>query len=258
MNYERSLPLLFGFCLLSGFILSTVHATRCEYCNKEFTCVKRHTWRCRARITSSDIHASTSVLQDNNYSSNDRDSNTSTSTGQCENVNNDDQLLPCVCGRKFKGRQGLRRHQCTCKIKKLLDVGNHDSTKSAERIDDLAECMNESSESQIDDDPTRTDTDDPVVLPGVHLPRNAKDWDEANTFFNIKFSDALYLPIESLDKFTRNFQRSVYDYFAENYGTMKNDDAASDENLDRMSMKDLKKKLSWLKKTSGERNTPSK
>ena len=120
--------------------------------------------------------------------------------------------------------------------------------ESAERIDDPAECMNESSESQIDDDPTRTDTDQPVVLPGVHLPRNAKEWDEANTFFSIKFSDALYLPIESLDEFTRNFQRSVYDYFAENYGTVKNDDAASDENLDGMSVKDLKKRLSWLKK----------
>ena len=102
-----------------------------------------------------------------------------------------------MCGRKFKGRRGLRRHQCTCKIKKLLDVGSHDSTKSEERIDDPGECMNESSESQIDDDPTRTDADHPDILPGVHLPRNAKDWDEANTFFNIKFSDALYLPIES-------------------------------------------------------------
>ena len=52
---------------------------------------------------------------------------------------------------------------------------------------------------------------------------------KANTFFSIKFSDALYLPIVSLDEFTRNFQRSVYDYFAGNYGTVKNEDAASDE-----------------------------
>ena len=34
--------------------------------------------------------------------------------------NNDDQMISCVCGKKCKGRRGLRKHQYTCRIEKLL------------------------------------------------------------------------------------------------------------------------------------------
>src|SRR6218665_2937341 len=88
MNSERHLWINFVFCLLFGFVL----ATKCEFCNKDFTCVNRHTWRCPACITSSrpidahDVRTSPPVLQDKANSSNDRDSNT---RGQGEIVNNE-------------------------------------------------------------------------------------------------------------------------------------------------------------------------
>ena len=169
------------------------------------------------------------------------------------NVNIDDQLLPCVCGRRFKGRRGLRRHQCTCKIKKLLDDESTQLIKLAEQLESQESGPNDSEDpiqrnEEIPDNPGGdVDDDIPVILPGVHLPRNPRDWEEANTFFNIAFMDALHSPIRNLDEFTRTFQKSIYDYFAENYGTVKKDDDDY-ENLERMSVKDLKRKLCGLKK----------
>ena len=54
--------------------------------------------------------------------------------------------------------------------------------------------------------------------------------------------DALSLPIGNLDEFTKFFQKLVYEYFAENYGTVKKEDEEK-ENLRVMSVKELKKKL---------------
>lgn len=208
-----------------------------------------------SRITSSraidahDVRTSPPVLQDKPNSSNDRDSNTS---GQGEIVNNEVVSAQCVCGRQFKSRRGLRKHQCTCKTRKLLDDGIQDKSQPADQVDGEAEdlngsCMSGSPEVRAQVDRLNADAEPSSVLPGVHLPRNGKDWEEANTFFNIKFMDALSLPIGNLDEFTKFFQKSVYEYFAENYGTVKKE-GEEEENLRVMSVKELKKKLRGLKK----------
>ena len=50
MSESKNLWILFRFCLIFGYIISTAHAVKCEYCNKDFTCVKRHTWRCLSQL----------------------------------------------------------------------------------------------------------------------------------------------------------------------------------------------------------------
>jgi len=81
----------------------------------------------------------------------------------------------------------------------------------------------------------------------VHLPKSASEWEEANAFFRAVFSAALFLSIENLDEFTNIFQSTIYNYFAENYGTAS-ERKTDEKKLDAMSVKELKKKLSGLKK----------
>src|SRR6218665_3974689 len=70
---------------------------------------------------------------------------------------------------------------------------------------------------------------------------------EANAFFRAAFSAAPFLSIENLDDFTNIFQSTIYNYFAENYGTTS-ERKTDEKELDAMSVKELKKKLSGLKK----------
>src|SRR6218665_321493 len=90
-------------------------------------------------------------------------------------------------------------------------------------------------------------TDYPSTLPGVHLPKSASEWEEANSFFRAAFSAAPFLSIENLDDFTNIFQSTMYNDFAENYGTTS-ERKTDEKKLDAMSVKELKKKLSCLKK----------
>src|SRR6218665_1862908 len=79
------------------------------------------------------------------------------------------------------------------------------------------------------------------------VPKSASEWEEANAFFRAAFSAAPFLSIENLDDFTNIFQSTIYNYFAENYGTTS-ERKTDEKELDAMSVKELKKKLSGLKK----------
>src|SRR6218665_3192325 len=250
----RILGLLIGLCWILGLFVSTVRAMKCEFCNKDFTCVKRHTWRCRARITSSNAQVSAPVPNNNVIDNLLKDPIRNT-TGQEEVLNKETQWLECVCGKRCKGRRGLRKHQGTCRTNKLLMVGERDMShretseedqpKNSEVSDrdDLTELLN------VDVRPNAcpSDTDYPSTLPVVHLPKSASEWEEANAFFRAAFSAASFLSIENLDDFTNIFQNTIYNYFAENYGTTS-ERKTDEKELDAMSVKELKKKLSGLKK----------
>src|SRR6218665_2196913 len=92
---------------------------KCEFCNKDFTCVKRHTLRCRARITSRDAQVSAPVPNNNDIDNLLGDPIRNT-TGQEQVLNKETQWLECVCGKRCKSRPGFPKHQGTCRTNKLL------------------------------------------------------------------------------------------------------------------------------------------
>jgi len=103
------------------FILPLVHGMKCEFCAKDFTCLARHSWRCRAKITSSMPPVDTHAPCDQ-QSSNRNENNSLNYVVSNSSVNESVTVvyISCVCGRKFKGRKGLIIHQRTCRINSAL------------------------------------------------------------------------------------------------------------------------------------------
>ena len=121
------------------FILSTTHGMKCEFCNKEFTCLPRHTWRCRAKMTSSEPPVGSPAQPVDKHSDRSAE-NTRMFTSNFSDIRKEssDEIvyMSCsICGKKCKGRKGLVIHQRTCKIHTaLLGECNNLFTGMKERV----------------------------------------------------------------------------------------------------------------------------
>src|SRR6218665_1247088 len=141
--------------------------------------------------------------------------------------------------------QKMQKHQGTCRTNKLLmdgerdmphqETSEEDQPKNSEVSDrdDLTELLN----VDIRPNACPLDTDYPITLPEVHLPKIASEWEEANAFFRAAFSAAPFLSVENLDDFTNIFQNTIYNYFAENYGTTS-ERKTDEKELEAMSVKE--------------------
>jgi len=86
--------------------------------------------------------------------------------------------LLCHCGRRCKGRRGLRAHQRGCRtIDRLVGVDPN--------IDRAAFNYGPTGDTASIDDINRLPTSTPSLQPvaGLRLPRNQQGWDEASTYF---------------------------------------------------------------------------
>ena len=83
------------------------------------------------------------------------------------------------------------------------------------------------------------------------MPKTPSQWEEANLYFKTKFF--LSDPVDNLDEYVENAQNIVYDYFADNYGSMS---GSSDPELTfkyiHLTVNQLKKKLGSLKRNNGD------
>ena len=55
---------------------------------------------------------------------------------------------------------------------------------------------------------------------GINLPKNDKDWETANSFFHLELSIDDINTV-SLDEAVNKFNETIYNYFRDNYGTVK-------------------------------------
>ena len=113
---------LFLIIIISANIC-VVESTRCPYCNEDFVSLGRHTWRCRARRTSSTPASTTDSIADGNNINNGHSGNTSYLPMSSQNQANV-VFLKCSCGRSCKGRRGLRAHQRSCAVHNTLLAQN--------------------------------------------------------------------------------------------------------------------------------------
>ena len=95
-------------------------STNCDYCNKEFSSIGRHLWRCPSRVTGPAQPQRNLAVQgefENSYQGNIAASLTASTNDPAVNTLNA-ELITCSCGRLCKGRRGLVAHQRTCRMHK--------------------------------------------------------------------------------------------------------------------------------------------
>ena len=98
---------------------------KCEHCNGDFVSLGRHVWRCCARVTSSVQSKPSVAVPTVGNQPNTVNSLPDTSTGSAVPINNIDtpDVEECVCGRRCKGRRGLKAHQRSCGFYKSITRG---------------------------------------------------------------------------------------------------------------------------------------
>ena len=108
---------MIGLTLFLCLIKITL-AVKCTFCNKDFVSLGHHVCRCKARVTSSASLGNSLPLPSNQNS-------LSTDAVQGALVLADAPQLDeiCTCGRKCKGRRGLKAHQRSCGVFKGLIEG---------------------------------------------------------------------------------------------------------------------------------------
>ncbi|ESN92989.1 hypothetical protein HELRODRAFT_165138 [Helobdella robusta] len=165
-------------------------------------------------------------------------------------VDTDNNLTTCCCGRRCKGRKGLRMHQRSCKTFK--DLQNSRKFPNDPEADSK---LTSSPMQQKESPPPPTSTSPPTSSPpannitnntpllGIKLPKTTTHWLEATAYFH---SQIATLPnITDINNFTTTLQTLIYNYFASNYGTL-NQKSSSITTLDKPINK-LKSELKQLK-----------
>ena len=241
------------FLLLLCF--KVISAVKCEYCNKDFISLGRHSWRCKARITSA-VNDQRYSSYNANFSGNNASSNGLNNNKNQITTNTDTQILyvKCVCGKLCKGRRGLTAHQRSCKVfrdigKAVNGIKKVDVYQAGSASHDHEECdpagRTESAPSNNSNAPIPT----LEKLPGIKLPKTSSEWSEANLYFTLQ-RDSLP-PITDIDARTTSLQGLIYKYFAENYGTVNSNSMLNGSFLEKyknLSCANLKKKLQKLKR----------
>ncbi|ESO00288.1 hypothetical protein HELRODRAFT_176152 [Helobdella robusta] len=81
-------------------------------------------------------------------------------------------------------------------------------------------------------------------LIGIKIPKTLKHWTEANTYFQLHRTS---LPnVSDINNFTTSFQSLIYNYFASNYGTVKQQKLSTTQHPNK-TVKNMKKDLKQLK-----------
>ena len=112
---------------------------------------------------------------------------------------------------KCKGLRGLKTHQRSCRTIKTLCNEVLDDLNSNNRTDQQEEIT-------IDENIVNEHAN---LKTGINLPKNDKDWEIANSFFHLKLSIDDINTVSS-DEVVNKFNETIYNYFRDNYGTVKN------------------------------------
>ena len=246
----RGLHLLIHFAVIIS-ILRIIEAVKCAHCGNDFISLGRHTWRCKARVTSA-------AYPGNILSS---PPMTRPTSGIPQpgiplippNTATNDVL--CVCGRTCKGRRGLTAHQRSCEFYKRLtrgDLLSHLPSDSA-TPPDVTPPPDDNDHLPRSPPPQHSEVN---IKPGVRLPKTKLQWAEANAYFHIQFASIISSPTVDLNSDIQRAQNVVYDYFSNVYGTIPietNTDYST--KYSDHSIKNLKQVLMRLKKAQSQANS---
>ena len=111
----------------------------------------------------------------------------------------------------------MKAHQRSCNV---LDLPELRSLFQQPFIDEFIEREIESAESIEEQIIENSNLPDSEPLKGLKLPERKNEWKNVNTYSK----NNLIMPenIHDIDKNAKEFQKSIYEFFAENYGTHDN------------------------------------
>ena len=198
----------------------------CSFCAKNFSCLNRHAWRCKAKLREQQPPVETG------------------SEATALPTLREAKSIICNCGKNCKGLRGLKAHQRSCKT-----------------IDAFKDQLNENCPIGLPIDPAEpaacaTDLEGLAkesagLRKGVMLPTKPDEWDLANKYFNAT------LPIssingENIDENLNNFNNVVYDYFATTFGTIEDNSRCQNEIREKYGPYSKKQVKAELKRVKAE------
>ena len=204
----------------------------CGFCHKDFKSLGRHQWRCRKKLN--DQQEDT---RQRTYSSDSSSIQLDHGNNEIEEANerllSSNSEISCVCGKVCKGNRELKSHQLAYRTIRGLNqeltnaLCSHDHDNEDEiTTDNLVQL----------DDQVRT-------KPGIKLPKTDSGWEFANLFFKSELSTS-DINRDNLNETIASMNSTIYNYFAENYGTVEKDNKKDNDLLEKygeFSVNNLKK-----------------
>ena len=155
--------------------------------------------------------------------------------------------ISCVCGKVCKGNRGLKSHQRTCRTIRGLN----------QELTNALRSHNDDNEEEITTD-NLVQLDDQVrTKPGIKLPKADSGWELANLFFKCVLSSS-DINRDNLNETIASMNSRIYNYFAENYGTVETDNKNDNDLFEKygeFSVNNLKKELKKLKRSNSDLRT---
>ena len=244
-----------GFVILLALsLLKNIHGVeeKCQYCERTFTTLSKHIWRCSKKVTQSSHtidgnhgnhvkFRSQSLVNINNENSVAAPERTLTDYDERMQRNRETNCIECHCGKLCNRNRGFRAHRRFCHVNYILEVR------------DLFEI-----EQLIDNDTDNSDDESIInhvkIIPkeGIKLPKATKEWNTANEYFKQNLNSCEN--VNDIGVEIRNIQNAIYDYFAENNGTVGGESDDLKQQYGKLSKRQLKYELRNLKSQNDPNN----
>jgi hypothetical protein len=215
----------------------------CSYCHVDFKSIGRHAWRCKEKLNirkrvNERNEEPTLIDRCSVQETHDPDEAVLRNQGRISNVDH----VQCCCGKKCKGLRGLKTHQRSCRFVKGM---NNELLFEESEVNNLDDDLSVELDGLISNDT-------PGLKPGVKWPKNESQWREADFYFRAE------LPVcdvneKSINECVIRMSNLVYDYFAENFGTVNKKNSHDDEfdkKCANYTKQELKRELKALKHQS--------
>ena len=157
--------------------------------------------------------------------------------------NRETNYIECHCGKLCNGNRGLRAHQRFCHV--------NDNPE-------LRDLFVQEIEQLIDNDADNSDDESAInhakIIPkkGIKLPKTTEKWNTANEYFKQHLNSCEN--VNDIGVEIRNIQNVIYDYFAENNGTVGGESDDLKQQYGQLSKRQLKYKLRDLKSQNDPNN----
>ena len=157
--------------------------------------------------------------------------------------NREINYIECHCGKLYNGNRGLRAYQRFCHVNDMSE---------------LRDLFVQEIEQLIDNDTDNSDDESIAnhvkIIPkkGIKLPKATKEWNTANEYFKQNLNsceNANDIGVE-----IRNIQNAIYDYFAQNNGTVGGESDDLKQQYGKLSKRQLKYELRNLKSQNDPNN----
>ena len=223
----------------SSFMIMLLISVVCQFCEKDFVSLGRHSWRCKKRV-----HQEYEALR------NDNPVHRAPVTNSPQVIISSRPVLKCCCGKVCKGERGLKMHQRTCRLVHNLDTELQQDIVEQNDLELADVC--EHDENTNDNPTTLFNSEIPVLKKGIRLPKSDSEWATANEFF--KFCLQPITP-QDLNGNIQQLNQTVYQYFSEHFGLNNNTaDTSLVNKYKDNGIKELKRILKSLKSSNNNPN----